>query len=89
MLNMHWTNLKKKNNKSLICTILSNLSIVNVPDEGYSRNAPCALHLISTFFSMRIFNSEMVKLWLFILLVVFQNVEIVRLALEAHHHIQQ
>jgi hypothetical protein len=28
---------------------LSNLSNLRVPDEGYSRNAPCALTLISTF----------------------------------------
>ena len=28
---------------------LSNLSILNVPDEGYSRNASCILNLISTF----------------------------------------
>ena len=31
----------------IIC--LSNLSILNVPDEGYSRNASCALNVISTF----------------------------------------
>ena len=29
--------------------LLSNLSILNVPDEGYSSNASCALNLISTF----------------------------------------
>jgi len=29
---------------------LSNLSILSVPDEGYSRNALCALNLISTFY---------------------------------------
>ena len=28
---------------------LSNLSILSVPDEGYSRNASCSLNLISTF----------------------------------------
>ena len=28
---------------------LSNLLILSVPDEGYSRNASCALNLISTF----------------------------------------
>ena len=28
---------------------LSNLLIVSVPDEGYSRDASCALHFISTF----------------------------------------
>ena len=28
---------------------LSNISTLSVPDEGYYRNAPCALHLISTF----------------------------------------
>jgi hypothetical protein len=28
---------------------LSNLSTLSVPDEGYSRNASCALNLISTF----------------------------------------
>ena len=28
---------------------LSNLSILSVPDEGYSRNASCALNQISTF----------------------------------------
>ena len=27
----------------------SNLLILSVPDEGYSRNASCALNLISTF----------------------------------------
>ena len=27
---------------------LLNLLILSVPDEGYSRNAPCALNLIST-----------------------------------------
>jgi hypothetical protein len=27
----------------------SNLSILSVPDEGYSRNASCAIKLISTF----------------------------------------
>jgi hypothetical protein len=30
--------------------LLSNLSVLSVPDEGYSRNAPCALNWISTFF---------------------------------------
>ena len=35
--------------KYLIIIWLSNLSILSVPDEGYSRNALCALHLISTF----------------------------------------
>ena len=34
------------------CTWLCNLSIVSVQDEGYSRNASCALRLISTFFSL-------------------------------------
>ena len=29
--------------------LLSNLSILRVPDEGYSRNASFALNLISTF----------------------------------------
>jgi hypothetical protein len=28
---------------------LSGLSILSVPDEGYSRNALCALNLIATF----------------------------------------
>jgi hypothetical protein len=28
---------------------LSNLSMLSVHDEGYSRNASCALNLISTF----------------------------------------
>jgi len=28
---------------------LFNLSILSVPDEDYSRNASCALYLISTF----------------------------------------
>jgi len=28
---------------------LSNLSILNIPEVGYSRNASCALILISTF----------------------------------------
>ena len=28
---------------------LSNISMLSVPDEGYSRNASCALNLISTF----------------------------------------
>jgi hypothetical protein len=28
---------------------LYNLSIYSVPDEGYSRNVPCTLNLISTF----------------------------------------
>jgi hypothetical protein len=34
-----------------ICSInwFSNLSILSVPYEGYSRNALCALNLISTF----------------------------------------
>jgi len=34
-----------------VCIInwVSNLSILSVPDEGYSRNASCALNLISTF----------------------------------------
>ena len=31
---------------------LSNLLILSIPDEGYSRNAPCALNLISTFSSV-------------------------------------
>jgi hypothetical protein len=31
---------------------LSYLSILSVPDEGYSRNALCALNLISTFYSI-------------------------------------
>ena len=29
---------------------LFNFSILRVPDEDYSKNAPCALNLISTFF---------------------------------------
>jgi hypothetical protein len=31
--------------------LVSNLSILNVIDEGYSRNESCALNLISTFLS--------------------------------------
>ena len=31
------------------CIWLSNISMLSVPDEGYSRNASCALNLISTF----------------------------------------
>jgi hypothetical protein len=31
--------------------LVSNLSILNVIDEGYSRNESCALTLISTFLS--------------------------------------
>ena len=30
---------------------LSNRSIFSVPDEGYSRNVPCALNLMSMFLS--------------------------------------
>jgi hypothetical protein len=30
---------------------LSNILALSVPDEGYSRNAPYALNLISTFLS--------------------------------------
>ena len=33
--------------------LLSNLSILSVPDEGYSRNASCELYLISTFLVYR------------------------------------
>jgi hypothetical protein len=33
---------------------LSNLSILSVPDEGYSRNVLCALNLISTIFYLSI-----------------------------------
>jgi len=29
--------------------LVSNLSILRVPDEGYSRHVSCALNLISTF----------------------------------------
>jgi len=29
---------------------LSNILVLSVPDESYSRNASCALNLISTFF---------------------------------------
>ena len=36
---IHWTNLTNK----------VNLSTLSVPDEDYSRNASCALSLISTF----------------------------------------
>jgi hypothetical protein len=31
----------------IIC--LSNISILSVPEEGYSRNAPCGVNLISAF----------------------------------------
>ena len=31
---------------------LSNLLVLNIPDEGYSIKASCALNLISTFFSL-------------------------------------
>jgi hypothetical protein len=33
--------------------LLSNVSILSVPDEGYSRNASCELYLISTFLVYR------------------------------------
>jgi hypothetical protein len=39
---------------------LSNLSILSVPDEGYSRNAPCALYIISTL-SLKVFGSNKTK----------------------------
>ena len=38
---------ENENQHKNIC--LSNLSILNVPDEGYSRNAPYALNLIYMF----------------------------------------
>ena len=40
-------NIKKKKKKK---KWLSNLSILSVPDEGYSRNTSCVLNLISTVF---------------------------------------
>ena len=46
--------------QNILFTWLSNLSILSVPDEGYSRNASCALNLISTFllpdYGVRIFG---------------------------------
>jgi hypothetical protein len=39
---------------------LSNLSILSVPDEGYSRNAPCALYIISTLL-LKVFGSNKTK----------------------------
>ena len=30
-------------------TVISSISMLSVPDEGYFRDASCALHLISTF----------------------------------------
>jgi hypothetical protein len=35
--------------RNVLFNWLSNLSILSVPDEGYSRNASGALNLISTF----------------------------------------
>jgi hypothetical protein len=44
--------LKININKSFMLGLrpLSYLSILSVPDEGYSRNVLCALNLISTFY---------------------------------------
>jgi hypothetical protein len=33
---------------------LSSLFILSVPDEGYSRNMPCTLNLISTFLNKNV-----------------------------------
>jgi len=33
----------------MIIWLFSNLSIVSIPDEGYSRNVLCTLNLISKF----------------------------------------
>jgi hypothetical protein len=61
-----------------------NLSIVSVPDEGYRRNASCALNLISTFvfiFYMILMtyrdNPEGDILSLAVLLFVLRNIHIV------------
>jgi hypothetical protein len=42
-------------NKVIFLTF-SILSILRVPDEGYSRNASCPLNLISTFFVCYLFS---------------------------------
>ena len=41
--------------------LLSNLSILRVPDEGYSRNASFALNLISTFLLDKTFENQKKK----------------------------
>ena len=57
---------------------LSNLSILSLPDEGYSRNASCVLTLISTFVLPSIRSIWAIKLqWLntfFIYTVIDRNI---------------
>ena len=39
--------------------------ILSVPSEGYSRNASCKLHLISTFFFIVMLNSTLLSVIIF------------------------
>jgi hypothetical protein len=41
--------------------------ILNVPDEGYSRNASCALNLISTF----LFEVKIIDLFIYVIRSLF------------------
>jgi hypothetical protein len=57
--------------KHIYIVWLSNVSILSVPDEGYSRNVPCALNLISTFYfniyfaqSQNIGNPKSIKVFI-------------------------
>ena len=48
--------------QNILFTWLSNLSIVSVPDEGYSRNASCALNLDIYVFIIKGFLTKSVPL---------------------------
>jgi hypothetical protein len=51
-------NLDESGNLLISFGFLSNLSIFRVPDAGYSRNASCALNLISTGFFLLMKKDE-------------------------------
>ena len=57
----------------LLIIWLSNLLILSVSDEGYSRNMSCALHLISTGFFYYYFTFQ-TWLWVYLIEVYFRNV---------------
>ena len=53
----------------------SNLSIMSVPDEGYARNTPCTLNLISpSFFFIYVYNHRFTQLFSFDIMVKRDNV---------------
>ena len=54
---------------NMISDYLIIIERTNVPDEGYSRNAPCALNLISTFL-LHVYNTSVKQIYLLTYLLI-------------------